>query len=125
LTGTSLKGYSRSVGRGTGPCGRTRVRIAIRFEGADGPVVFACERRDYPASFELPAIIRQHARRLGARPAGDLQPVSFLHREVGRPEELMTVDAGEAKVVCAKLREREDPAAPSSGGLLGIPKVPS
>ncbi len=101
------------------------MRIAIRFEGPNGPVVFECARRDYPASFEVPGIIRTHARRLGAPPAGALEPVAFLNYEVGRPEDLLAVSAGDAQVVCAKLREREDPAAPSSGGLLGIPKVVS
>ncbi len=101
------------------------MRIAIRFEGANGPVVFECARRDYPASFEVPAIIRKHAGRLGAPPAGALEPVAFLSYEVGRPEDLLAVKAEDAKVVCAKLREDENPAAPSSGRLLGIPKVPS
>jgi hypothetical protein len=88
-------------------------------------VTFECARRDYPASFEVPPLVREHARRLGVRPAGALEPVAFLHREVRRPEDLLAVDAGHARVLCAKLREREDPAAPSGGGLLGIPKVPS
>ena len=102
------------------------MRIAIRFEGADGPVVFACTRRDYPASFEVSRIIQKHARRLGARPAGELTPVTFLNYEVGRPEDLLAVDAGQANVLCAKLRDGDMPSAPSGGGaLLGIPKVPS
>ena len=101
------------------------MRIAIRFEGVKGPVAFECARRDYPASFEVPAIIRKHVRRLRAAPADALEPVAFLNYEVGRPEDLLAVNAGDAKVVCAKLRERDGPSAPSSGGLLGIPKVPS
>lgn len=101
------------------------MRIAIRFEGPNGPVVFECARRDYPATFEVPAIIRKHARRLGAAPAGALEPVAFLNYEVARPEDLLAVNAGDAKAVCAKVREREGPSAPSSGGLLEIPKVPS
>ena len=101
------------------------MRIAIRFDGAGGPVAFECSRRDYPASFEVPPLVREHARSLGIRPAGALEPVAFLHYEVRRPEELLAVNAGEARVLCAKLREREGPPAPSSGDLLGIPKVPS
>jgi len=101
------------------------MRIAIRFEGAEGPVAFECARRDYPASFEVPSLVREHARRLGVRPAGALEPVAFLHYEVRRPEDLLAVNAGDAKVLCAKLREGIDPAAPPSGGLLTIPKVPS
>ncbi len=81
------------------------MRIAIRFEGADGPVAFECARRDYPATFEVPGIIRKHARRLGAPPAGALEPVAFLNHEVGRPEDLLAVNAGDARVVCAKLRD--------------------
>ena len=101
------------------------MRIAIRFEGVQGPVAFECTRRDYPATFEVPAIIRKHARRLGAAPAGALEPVTFLNYEVARLEDLLAVNAGDAKVVCAKLCEREAPSTPSSGGLLEIPKVPS
>lgn len=101
------------------------MRIAIRFEGADGPVAFECARRDYPASFEVPPLVREHARRLGVRPVGALEPVAFLHYEVRGPEDLLAVNAGDAKVLCAKLGEGEASAAPSSGGLLNIPKVPS
>ena len=102
------------------------MRIAIRFEGVHGPVAFECTRRDYPATFEVPAIIRKHARRLGAAPAGALEPVACLNYEVARPEDLLAVNAGDAKVLCAKLREGDMPSAPSgSGALLGIPKGPS
>lgn len=102
------------------------MQIAIRFEGAEGPVVFECARRDYPASFEVPPLIHKHARRLRARPISALEPVAFLNYEVGRPEDLLAVNAGDAKVVCAKLREGEGPAAAAGGGvLLGTPKVAS
>ena len=87
------------------------MRIAIRFEGPNGPVVFECTRRDYPASFELPAIIRKHMRRLGTTPVGDLQPVMFLNKEVRRPEDLLGLDAGNAKVVCAKVGGASSPQA--------------
>ena len=100
------------------------MRIAIRFEGADGPVVFECTRRDYPASFEVPPLIRQHARRLGARPVGELEPVAFVNDEVERPEDLLAVDAGGARVVCAKLREGKAAPAAKGGGIpLGMPKL--
>ena len=89
------------------------MRIAIRFEGPNGPVAFECARRDYPASFEVPAIIRKHARRLGAPPAGALEPVAFLNYEVGRPEDLLAVKAGDAQVVCAKLRDGGTPEGAS------------
>ncbi len=102
------------------------MRIAIRFEGASGPVVFECQRRDYPASFEIPAIIRKHAGRLKAPPAGELSPVTFLNREVQRPEDLLAVDAGKAKVVCAKLGEGALPPGAVAGGVaLGPPKTSS
>ncbi len=101
------------------------MRIAIRFEGASGSLTFECTRRDYPASFELPAIIRKHARRLGATPVGDLQPVMFLNREVRRPEDLLALDAGEAKVVCAKVGDAASPQAVEGGVPLGLPKAPS
>ena len=98
------------------------MRIAIRFQGAEGPVVFACTRRDYPASFEVPAIIRKHARRLGLAPAGELHPVAFLNREVERPEDLLAIQASEARVLCAKLRDGGPATAPDGGIPLGIPK---
>jgi len=79
------------------------MRIAIRFQGPDGPVVFECRQRDYPASFEVSAIVRRHAEVLGTAPTGDLERVIFLNREVQRPEDLLAVDPGEATVVCAKL----------------------
>ena len=100
------------------------MRIAIRFEGAHGPVAFECTQRDYPASFEVPPLVRKHARRLGAPPAGALEPVAFLNYEVGRAEDLLAVNAGDAKVVCAKLRDGGGPpVAPGGGVLLGTPMV--
>ncbi len=99
------------------------MRIAIRFEGPAGPVVFECARRDYPASFEVPPIIRKQARRLGAPPAGDLEPVLFLNREVQRPEDLLAVDAGKATVVCAKIGEGKTPPMPDAGVVIGMPRA--
>lgn len=101
------------------------MRIAIRFQGPSGPVVFECARRDYPASFELPGIIRKHARRLGVAPAGALHPVLFLNREVHRPEDLLAVDPDQARVVCAKLGEARSPQPAEGDALLGVPKVAS
>jgi hypothetical protein len=98
------------------------MRIAIRFTGPDGPVVFECVRRDYPASFEVAAIVRKHARRLGVLPAEDLQPVAFLNREVQRPEDLLKINAGEARVVCAKLAGAVPAGAPGGSVLLDLPK---
>ena len=100
------------------------MRIAIRFQGPNGPLVFECRRRDYPASFEVAALVRKHARRLGTSSAENLTPVVFLNREVQRPEDLLAVDAGEAKVVCAKLNDgAAAPRTPADGVPLGIPKV--
>ena len=103
------------------------MRIAIRFPGPDGPAVFECERRDYPASFEVAPLVQRHARRLGVRPAGSLEPVAFLHYEVARPEDLLQVDAGPAPVVCAKIGPDGGPpaAAPGGGVPLVLPKPPS
>ncbi len=99
------------------------MRIAIRFQGPNGHVVFESTRRDYPASFDVPPLVRQHARRLGVRLTGDLEPVMFLNREVGQPEDLLLVDAGAAKVVCAKLRDGSPAAAPQGAVPLGMPKA--
>ena len=102
------------------------MRIAIRFQGPSGPTAFECERKDYPASFEVPALIQKHARRLGVQPAGALEPVAFLNYEVGKAEELLRVDAGAATVVCAKIGSNNgQPRAPAGGVLLGIPTVES
>ena len=101
------------------------MRIAIRFQGPDGPVVFECTRRDYPASFEVPPLVRKHARRLGIQPDGDLTRVAFLNYEVGNPDDLLAVDAGDAEVVCAKLREGAPGAPPRGGVPLGMPKATS
>jgi hypothetical protein len=100
------------------------LRIAIRFPGPSGPVVFDCERKDYPASFEVPPIIRKHARRLGVQPGGPLEPVAFLHYEVARADELLAVDAGLAPVVCAKIGTGDRPAPAAGGTILGLPHLP-
>ncbi len=116
-------GYSQCGGQDISSVGTAHVKIAIRFQGANGPVVFDCARRDYPASFEVPAIIREHARRLGVTPAGDLHPVVFLNREVERPEDLLAIEAKEARVLCAKLRAAGPATTPEGGIPLRTPKT--
>ena len=101
------------------------MKIAIRFEGPTGPLVLECTRRDYPASYELPALIRKHARGLGVTPTGDMQRVLFLNREVRHPRDLLEVDAGKAQVVCAKLGAAPAPQPVHEGVLLAVPKVAS
>jgi hypothetical protein len=87
-------------------------------------VVFECRQRDYPASFEVPALVRKHAGRLGADLTGGLERVVFLNWEVQRPEDLLGVDAGGAQVVCAKISDAGSPPGGSSGHvLLGSPKA--